>query len=49
MKDYSEYYNKGNDCDCCENQYLCGAYGDATGCKCVDNEEPCHFIEYQEN
>ncbi len=23
-EDYSHYYNKGNDCDCCKNQYLYG-------------------------
>lgn len=41
-------YNKGNDCDCCNNQYLCGRDGDATGCKCFDRGEPCHYDEAKE-
>lgn len=47
-KDYSEFFNKGNDCDCCENQYLCGMYGDEIGCRCRDEGEECNFIEYLE-
>lgn len=49
MKDYSQYYNKGNDCDCCENQYLCCKDGDATGCTCYDEQRECEFIERPEN
>lgn len=49
MKDYSKFYNKGNDCDCCKNQYLCGCDGDAIGCKCADSGEDCNFIECKEN
>ena len=44
-KDYSKYYNKGNDCDCCENQYLCGVDGDSIGCKCQDEGKECEFVE----
>jgi hypothetical protein len=47
-KDYSGYYNKGNDCDTCENQYLCGAFGDATGCKLFDEGRECEFVEHKE-
>lgn len=45
MKDYSQNYNKGNDCDACQNQYLCGRDGDATGCKRFDDELDCEYIE----
>lgn len=38
-------YNQGNDCDACENQYLCGQYGDATGCHRKDKGLECEFIE----
>ena len=44
-KDYDQYYNKGNDCDACENQYLCGTYGDATGCRRYDEGLECEFVE----
>lgn len=44
-KDYSKYFNKGNDCDTCGNQYLCGRDGDATGCRCADNGEECKYTE----
>ena len=43
--DYSEYYNKGNDCDACVNQYLRGRDGDSYGCRCQDDGEECHFVE----
>jgi len=49
MKDYSNLYNKGNDCDCCKNQYLCGTDGDAIGCKCLDEGKECCFVECEEN
>lgn len=41
-------YNKGNDCDCCEHQYLCGTDGDATGCKLADEGKECNFIATKE-
>lgn len=41
-------YNKGNNCDTCKNQYLCGYYGDALSCKCIDNGRKCHYEEYKE-
>lgn len=44
-KDYSKFFNKGNDCDCCGNQYICGKDGDALGCKCIDEGKECNFIE----
>jgi len=48
-KEWEETYNKGNDCDCCENQYLCGRDGDAIGCKCVDNGEECNFTDLKKD
>lgn len=42
---FSQYYNKGNDCDTCQNQYLCGTYGDAVGCKRKDDGLDCEFVE----
>lgn len=47
-EEYGKYFNKGNDCDACENQYLCGKYGDAVGCRCVDEGQECHFVERTE-
>jgi hypothetical protein len=49
VKEYIQYYNKGNDCDCCENQYLCGRDGDALGCLCFDENRECEFIERPES
>lgn len=42
---YSKDYNKGNDCDCCENQYLRGYGSESIGCKCADESKECNFIE----
>lgn len=47
-EDFSKYFNKGNDCDACDNQYLCGIDCDAVGCKCADKGKECHFIERAE-
>jgi len=47
-KDYNQYYNKGNDCDSCKNQYLCGKDGDAVGCRRQDDGLDCKFIESEE-
>jgi len=47
-KDYNQYYNKGNDCDACKNQYLCGKDGDAVGCHRQDEELDCEFVESEE-
>lgn len=47
-KDYNNYFNKGNDCDSCENQYLSGNDGDAIGCKCSDSGIECCFIGREE-
>lgn len=44
-EDYSKFYNKGNDCDFCKNQYITGRYGDSLGCKCIDNKEKCNYEE----
>lgn len=44
-KDYSQYYNKGYDCDMCRNQYLCGRDGDAVACLRRDNGLECEFID----
>lgn len=44
MNDFDGFFNKGNDCDCCENQYLCGADGDAVGCHRADENNECQFI-----
>lgn len=44
MDSFNKYYNKGNDCDTCENQYPCGKYGDAVGCRCQDANKECAFI-----
>lgn len=44
-KNYSMlYYNKGNDCDNCKNQYRCGVDGDAIGCLCRDNGKECNYV-----
>lgn len=48
MKDYSKFYNKGNDCDACENQYMCGRDGDELGCRCADEDQECNYIEQEE-
>lgn len=45
LEDYSHYYNKGNDCDYCENQYLYGKDGDMLGCHCRDNNTDCHYVK----
>lgn len=47
-KDYEKYYNKGNDCDACTNQYLCGRDGDCLGCRCADEGKECHFVEAEQ-
>jgi len=47
-KNYNEYYNKGNDCDVCKNQYVCGEYGDATGCSRYDEGLECEFVKVDE-
>lgn len=47
-KDYSQYYNKGYDCDICAYQYLCGRDGDATGCRRYDEGLECKFDEVGE-
>ena len=47
-KDYNQYYNKGNDCDTCKNQYLCGRDGDAIGCKRFDENKECEYVEENE-
>ena len=46
MERKKNFFNKGNDCDCCENQFFCGKYGDAVGCKCADEGKECKFIEH---
>lgn len=48
MKDFNEYFNKGNDCDNCKNQYICGVDGDAVGCKCRDEGRECEFEEIED-
>jgi hypothetical protein len=47
-REYSEFYNKGNDCDNCKNQYLTGLDGDAYGCKCKDDNKDCKYEENKE-
>lgn len=47
-RDYNEFYNKGNDCDNCKNQYLTGLNGDAYGCKCKDDNKDCKYEENKE-
>lgn len=49
MNDYSKCFNKGNDCDCCDNQYLCGRDGDAVGCKRADEGQECEFVESKDS
>jgi len=44
MSNYEKYFNKGNDCDCCENQYLTGTDGDAVACRQADKNKECMFI-----
>lgn len=45
LDNFEDCYNKGNDCDACLNQYLCGLYGDGVGCRCKDEGLPCDFAE----
>ena len=50
FKEWIQYnYNKGNDCNCCENQYISGADGDTVDCLCFDENRACEFIERPEN
>jgi hypothetical protein len=42
---WDKLYNRGNDCDACKSQYLCGRDGDATACKRADNGMECLFEE----
>lgn len=49
QENYSKYYNKGNDCDICLNQYRCGLDGDALGCKCLDDGSECNFVKHEED
>lgn len=44
-EDFSKYFNKGNDCDACKNQYLWGIDGDKLGCKCQDEGKECNYEE----
>lgn len=47
MKNHDKYFNKGNDCDCCENQYLCGVDGDSVACRQADeNKEWVRSIRF---
>lgn len=46
---WNKFYNKGNDCDSCENQYLYGRDGDAFGCRCYEEGEECNYSELAEN
>lgn len=44
QKDYSQF-NKGNDCDFCENQYWWGLDGDKTGCRKYDEGKECEYVD----
>lgn len=50
---YDKYFNKGNNCDDCSNQYLSGKDGDSVGCWRYDNGLECQidkeFILFIEN
>lgn len=48
-KDYSNLFNKGNDCDSCKNQYMYGRDGGSLGCKCIDIGTECNYINDDEN
>lgn len=39
--DYSKYYNKGNDCDCCKNQYW--VKEDVLSCRKFDDGKTCDY------
>ncbi|MGF7010551.1 hypothetical protein M2146_001075 [Lachnospiraceae bacterium PF1-22] len=43
MKKIDELYNKGNDCDCCKNQYWLTK--DSLACKRQDSKLPCQYEE----
>lgn len=45
MGSYDKFYNKGNDCDCCINQYRCGRDGDAEACRRADEGQDRLFEE----
>lgn len=38
----NESYKKDNDCEVCLNKYL---YGNSVGCRCLDANEECTFVE----
>lgn len=38
----NESYNKDNDCEVCLNKYV---YGKGVGCRCLDANEECTFVE----
>jgi len=44
-----EAFNKGNDCVCCENQYLCGIDGDCVACHRADENKECIFVPVHVN
>lgn len=48
LTDYDKYFNKGNDCDICKNQYICGKDGDGTACKRLGEGLTCEFCEVKE-
>ena len=48
-ENYNRYYNKGNDCDVCKHQYICGRDGDVVGCSRGDEGLDCEFIELYES
>lgn len=45
QSEFDKFYHKGNDCDCCDNQYRTGRDGDEWGCHCFDEGKECHFTE----
>ena len=46
---YEDLFNKGNDCDMCQNSYYYGLDGDKIGCKRADDKLDCEFVEAKGN
>lgn len=44
-KKYEEFFNKGNDCDTCEHQYMTGRDGTVSACWMKDFGRECEYKE----
>jgi len=44
-KKYEEFFNRGNDCDTCEHQYMTGRDGTVSACRMADFDRECEYKE----